>query len=105
MHDMISDSMEKTQVMTSKVYSTVVGKYLTQSYVFLSAARPSGYSSKLTPGFMTDAQPMQYCIVYPFVKSRKGYLLPFAARKTMIDEHIKVSRKFPHVRLNTSSAV
>src|ERR671934_1331218 len=33
---MISNSLEKTQVMTSKVYSTVVGKYLTPSYVFLS---------------------------------------------------------------------
>ena len=101
---MISDSMEKTQVMTSKVYSTVVGKYLTQSYVFLSAARPSVYSSKLTPGFMTDAQPMKYCIVYPFVKSREWYLLPFEERKKMMDEHIKVGKKFPQVRLNTTSS-
>ena len=101
---MISDSMEKTQVMTSKVYSTVVGKYLTQSYVFLSAARPSVYSSKLTPGFMTDAQPMKYCIVYPFVKSREWYLLPFEESKKMMDEHIKVGKKFPQVRLNTTSS-
>jgi chlorite dismutase len=101
---MISDSIEKTQVMTSKVYSTVVGKYLTQSYVFLSAARPSVYSSKLTPGFMTDAEPMKYCIVYPFVKSREWYLLPFEERKKMMDEHIKIGKKFPQVRLNTTSS-
>jgi chlorite dismutase len=101
---MISDSIEKTQVMTSKVYSTVLGKYLTQSYVFLSAARPSVYSSKLTPGFMTDAQPMKYCIVYPFVKSREWYLLPFEERKKMMDEHIKIGKKFPQVRLNTTSS-
>ena len=101
---MISDSIEKTQVMTSKVYSTVLGKYLTQSYVFLSAARPSIYSSKLTPGFMTDTQPMKYCIVYPFVKSREWYLLPFEERKKMMDEHIAVGRKFPQVRLNTTSS-
>ena len=101
---MISDSMEKTQVMTSKVYSTVIGKYLTQSYVFLSAARPSVYSSKVTPGFMTDAQPMKYCIVYPFVKSREWYLLPFEERKKMMEEHIKVGKKFPQVRLNTTSS-
>jgi chlorite dismutase len=101
---MISDSIEKTQVMTSKVYSTVLGKYLTQSYVFLSAARPSVYSSKLTPGFMTEAQPMKYCIVYPFVKSREWYLLPFEERKKMMDEHIKIGKKFPQVRLNTTSS-
>jgi len=101
---MISDSMEKMQVMASKVYSTVVGKYLMQSYVFLSAARPSVYSSKITPGFMTDTQPMKYCIVYPFVKSREWYLLPFEERKKMMDEHIKVGKKFPQVRLNTTSS-
>ena len=101
---MISDSVEKTQVMTSKVYSTVLGKYLTPSYVFLSAARPSVYSSKVTPGFMTDAQPMKYCVVYPFVKSREWYLLPFEERKKMMEEHIVVGRKFPQVRLNTTSS-
>ncbi len=99
---MISDSIEKTQVMISKVYSTILGKYLTPSYVFLSATRPSVYSSKVTPGFMTDEQPMKYCIVYPFVKSREWYLLPLEERKKMMDEHIMIGRKFPQVRLNTT---
>jgi chlorite dismutase len=99
---MISDSVEKTQVMASKVYSTVLGKYLTPSHVFLSAARPSIYSSKVTPGFMTDEQPMKYCVVYPFVKSREWYLLPLEERKKMMEEHIMVGRKFPQIRLNTT---
>ncbi len=99
---MISDTIEKTQVMTSKIYTTVLGKYLSPSYVFLSAARPSVYSSRVTPGFMTDEQPMKYVIVYPFVKSREWYLLPFEERKQMMEEHIQVGRKFPQVRLNTT---
>jgi chlorite dismutase len=99
---MISDSVEKTQVMTSKIYSTVLGKYLLPSYVFLSATRPSVYSSKIMPRFMTDEQPLKYCIVYPFVKSREWYLLPFEERKKMMEEHILVGRKFPQVRLNTT---
>jgi chlorite dismutase len=99
---MISDSIEKTQVMTSKIYSTVLGKYLMPSYVFLAAARPSIYASRIKPGFMTDEQPMKYCIVYPFVKSREWYLLPFEERKKMMEEHISVGRKFPQVRLNTT---
>ena len=99
---MISNSLEKTQVMTSKIYSTVIGKYLMPSYVFLSATRPSVYSSKVIPGFMTDEQPMKYCIVYPFVKSREWYLLPFEERKKMMEEHILVGRKFPKIRLNTT---
>ena len=99
---MISNSLEKTQVMTSKIYSTVLGKYLLPSHVFLSATRPSVYSSKIMPGFMTDEQPMKYCIVYPFVKSREWYLLPFEERKKMMEEHILVGRKFPKIRLNTT---
>jgi chlorite dismutase len=99
---MISNSLEKTQIMTSKIYSTVLGKYLMPSYVFLSATRPSVYSSKITPGFMTDEQPMKYCIVYPFVKSREWYLLPFEERNKMMEEHILVGRKFPKIRLNTT---
>lgn len=99
---MISDTVEKTQVMTSKIYSTVLGKYLTASHVFLSASRSSMYSSKVTPGFMTDEEPMKYVVVYPFVKSREWYLLPFEDRKKMMDEHIMVGRKFPQVRLNTT---
>lgn len=99
---MISDSIEKTQVMTSKIYSTVLGKYLTPSYVFLSAARPSVYAAKVTPGFMTDEQPSKYCIVYPFVKSREWYLLQLEERKKMMEEHIAVGRKFPQIRLNTT---
>ena len=57
--------------MTSKIYSTVLGKYLMPSYVFLSVGKTLSYSSRMKPGFLTDEQPMKYCIVYPFVKSRE----------------------------------
>ena len=98
----ISDTVEKTQVLASKIYTTVFGKYIEPSYVFLSASRSSQYSSKVTPGFMTDEKPMKYVIVYPFVKTREWYLLPFEERKKMMEEHIAVGRKFPQVRLNTT---
>jgi chlorite dismutase len=99
---MISDSVEKMQILTSKTYSTVLGKYLELSQMYLSASRPSIYSNKIIPGFATDEQPMKYTIVYPFVKSREWYLLPYEDRQKMMDEHIAVGRKFPQIRLNTS---
>jgi chlorite dismutase len=99
---MISDTVEKMQILTSKIYSTVIGKYIDISELYLSAARPSAYSSILTPAFMTDNKPMKYNVVYPFIKSREWYLLPFEERKKMMDEHIAVGRKFPQIRLNTS---
>ena len=98
----ISDSIEKIQILTSKVYTTVLGKYIDVSEVYLSAARPSIYSNKTTPGFMEDELPLKYNIVYPFIKSREWYLLPYEKRNEMMKEHINVGRKFPQIRLNTS---
>ncbi len=69
---MISHSIEKMQILTSKVYSTIIGKYIEPSHVYLSCIRESVYSTnKIMPGFMTD-------------------------------EKLKSGRKFPQVRLNTS---
>ena len=106
---MISESVEKMQVLASKIYLTVFGKYIESSKVYLSSYRPSVYSkrSKMTPGYLLDDnkkenEPMKYAIVYPFIKSREWYLLPFEDRMKMMDEHITVGRKFPQVRLNTS---
>lgn len=100
---MIADSVEKMQILTSKVYSTLLGKYIEPAHVYLSCLRQSVYSTnKIMPGFMTDEKPMKYVIVYPFIKAREWYLLPFEERKKMMEEHISVGRKFPQVRLNTS---
>jgi chlorite dismutase len=98
----ISDSIENIQVLTSKVYTTVLGKYIDASEVYLSASRPSVYSNQVTPSFMEDGEPLKYNIVYPFIKSREWYLLPFEKRSEMMKEHINVGRKFPQIKLNTS---
>src|ERR1051325_8393698 len=99
---MISDSIEKMQIFTSKIYSTILGKYVEPSQIYLSASRPSLYSNKVVPGFAKEESPMKYVVVYPFVKSREWYLLPFEERRKMMEEHILVGRKFPQVRLNTT---
>lgn len=100
---MISDSVEKFQILASKIYSTVVGKYIETSLVYLSAYRRSIYSNNTTkPRFMGDNQPMKYLVVYPFIKSREWYLLPLDDRKMMMEEHIAIGKKFPQVQINTS---
>ena len=106
---MISESVEKMQVLASKIYLTIFGKYIESSRVYLSSYRPSIYSkkTKMTPGYLLEDskkenEPMKYAIVYPFIKSREWYLLPLEDRKKMMDEHITIGRRFPQVRLNTS---
>ena len=99
---MISDSVDMFQRLTSKIYSTILGKYVEPAFMYLSSYRRSVYSEKSTPSFMTDSKPLKYLIVYPFIKSREWYLLPFEERKKMMDEHITIGRKFPEIKLNTS---
>jgi chlorite dismutase len=99
---MIADSVEKMQILTSKIYFTVLGKYIEPSQIYLSSSRKSIYSNQAKAGFMANQNPLKYNIVYPFIKSREWYLLPFEKRKKMMEEHIEVGRKFPNIRLNTS---
>ena len=98
-----SDSVEEIQGVISKIYTTVFGKYIVPSHVYLSSTRPSIYSkSGKTPSFVDDSEPKNYCIVYPFIKTREWYLLPLEKRKVMMDEHITVGHKYPQVTLNTT---
>ena len=101
----ISPSLENIQVFASKIYSTILGKYVEPVNTFLSLTRKSTYSNQVKLGFERDDDgdaPLKYLVVYPFIKSREWYLLPLETRKQMMDEHIKVGRKYPDIRLNTT---
>lgn len=99
----ISPSLENIQVFASKIYSTILGKYVEPVNTFLSLTRKSTYSNQVKLGFERDGDaPLKYLVVYPFIKSREWYLLPLETRKQMMDEHIKVGRKYPDIRLNTT---
>ncbi|MEM3084056.1 MAG: chlorite dismutase family protein [Nitrososphaerales archaeon] len=99
---MIADELDKTQNLISQLYNTVLGKYITPSYNYLSVTRPSAYAPASMPAFMKGEKPLRYVIVYPFIKSRDWYLLPFEERKKMMEEHAMIGKKFPQVKLNTT---
>src|SRR6185369_5384702 len=43
----------------------------------------------------------KYLFVYPFIKTRSWYALPKPERQRMMDEHVRIGRKYPTIRLNT----
>jgi len=99
----MSESLEDIQDAISKIYLTVVGKYIIPSKVYLSSTRQSMYAKKnRTHSFVGGLEAKKYTVVYPFIKTREWYLLPLEQRKQMMDEHIKVSEKYPQVELNTT---
>ena len=98
-----AESLEEMQSAISKIYSTVFGKYITPSHVYLSSTRPSIYvKNKKPPAFVEGQAPKKYVIVYPFIKTREWYLLPLEKRRVMMDEHATVGRKYPEITLNTT---
>jgi len=44
----------------------------------------------------------KYLFVYPFIKTRPWYALPKPERQRMMDEHVRIGRKYPTIRLNTT---
>lgn len=98
-----SESIEEIQGVISKIYTTVFGKYIVPSHVYLSSTRPSIYAKTgRALSFVAGEEPKKYAIIYPFIKTRDWYLLPLEQRKKMMDEHIDVGHKFPQVSLNTT---
>lgn len=98
-----SESIEEIQSVISKIYTTVFGKYIIPSHVYLSSTRPSIYAKTgRALSFVAGEEPKKYAVVYPFIKTRDWYLLPLEQRKKMMDEHIEVGHKFPQVSLNTT---
>ena len=98
----MSPTLENIQILASKIYTTILGKYIEPTSTYLSLTRKSFYSNQVKLGFETEEEPLRYTVVYPFIKSREWYLLPFEKRKEMMEEHIRVGRKYPEIRLNTT---
>ena len=98
-----ADTVEQIQEVISKIYLTVIGKYIIPTHVYLSSTRPSIYTqSSAGSAFLSGKEPKKYAIVYPFTKTREWYLLPLEKRKELMAEHIEVGKKYPGVSLNTS---
>jgi len=85
---------------------TDLGAYLTLPYSYLAMTRRSIYEFPEDPGRPSRLQirpsEARYLFVYPFTKTRAWYALPKPERQAMMDEHVRVGRKYPSIRLNTT---
>jgi chlorite dismutase len=90
----------------SELMSTSLGRYLETPYSYLAMTRRSTYlGSHIHPG-QEGSGPQaqsgsQYLFVYPFVKKREWYRIPFAERQRMMAEHFKIGHRYPKIKINT----
>ncbi len=103
----VGKRLDDLQEMSGALRRTAMAGYLSMPYTYTSMTKRSTYVDKLDPDhqdkrrFITPAQ-SKYLFVYPFVKTREWYQMPFEQRQSIMDEHIQVGNKYPSVRLHTT---
>lgn len=100
----MADRLDDVQTLASTLSGTAMGPYLSMPYSYLAMTRPSVYVSDKEAEERKQLHPSdsRYFFVYPFVKTREWYQLSLDERQAMMNEHIRVGRKYPSVKLNTT---
>lgn len=98
----IAKDLAPFQSFAADLAKTGLGHYLKATYNFLAMTRPSQYNPGHIPAFELGEAPRKYLFLYPFVKSREWYLLPFEERRRMMRGHMATGELYPMVRLNTT---
>ncbi len=103
---MAAATLEEVQDFETAMRGTQMGRYLLPTHSYLAMTKRSPYEDRLDPSRRQRLQVKpgraKYLFVYPFVKTRAWYALPFAERQKMMDAHIEVGHKYPTVKLNTT---
>jgi chlorite dismutase/nitrite reductase/ring-hydroxylating ferredoxin subunit len=102
----VAEDLDSLVALQTALNRTDLGGYLTLPYSYLAMTRRSIYEFPEDPNQVTRLviQPSdaRYLFVYPFTKTRAWYLLPKPERQGMMDEHVRIGRKYPSIRLNTT---
>ncbi len=98
----IAKDLAPFQSFTADLLQSGLGQYLEATHTFLAMTRPSQYNPGHIPAFEMGGKSHKYLFLYPFVKSREWYLLPFDERRRMMRQHMATGETYPMVRLNTT---
>ena len=98
----IAKDLAPFQPLTADLLKTELGRFLKLSYTFVAMTRPSAYNPGHIPAFELGEKARRYLFLYPFVKTREWYLLPFEKRREIMRGHMNAGEMYPMVRLNTT---
>lgn len=97
-----STTIDQFEGLISQVINSELGKYLDVTYSYLAVERKSPYFTR--PKVEEISGPFsdrKYLFVYPFVKKREWYTLPFNERQKMMGEHFRIGSKYKGIKINT----
>src|ERR1700694_842751 len=102
----VAEDLDALVELQTALNRTDLGAYLSIPYSYLAMTRRSIYEFPADPQhvqrLVIQPSAAKYLFVYPFIKTRAWYSLPKAERQRMMDEHVRVGRKYPTIRLNTT---
>jgi chlorite dismutase len=103
---MVADDIGQIQDGVSELLSTGLGRHLDVVHSFLAMSKRSRYIGKHRHSGQeggADAQPRnsKYLFVYPMVKKREWYKVPFEERQRMMADHFRIGHKYPSIKINT----
>lgn len=102
----VAEDLETLQAVETAMFSTELGGYLDMPYSYLGMTKRSEYEFPNLPGEenRTTISPSEakYLFVYPFIKERAWYALPFEQRQEAMNDHVRIGRKYPGIRINTT---
>lgn len=105
---LVSERLEDFQELHTQLFATPLGPYLRMAYSYLAMTKRSIYVDRYASEAEAQRRDIivpgrsKYLFVYPFVKTRAWYALSLEERQRMMDEHIRIGRKYPDVKLNTT---
>ncbi|MEM0129471.1 MAG: chlorite dismutase family protein [Thermoplasmata archaeon] len=102
---MIASDLEPIVRLHARIAGTPMGGYLEQRHSYLGMARRSEYLGEHAhasqPGEGRRPLDLPYLFVYPFIKRREWYSLPFEERRRIMGEHFRIGHRYPGVRIHT----
>jgi chlorite dismutase len=81
--------------------ATPLAGWLQTPYSYLATTKASQYTSARKPRKITPRN-SPYLVVYPFVKTRPWYALPFEQRQSAMDEHVRIGTEFASIHNHTT---
>ncbi len=102
----IAPRLEPIQTLHGRLNATALAGYLDVPYSYLGMARRSEYLGEHAhggEGSSARRRPLDrpYLFVYPFIKKREWYGLPFEERRRIMAEHFRIGHRYPSVEIHT----
>ncbi|MFM9107968.1 MAG: chlorite dismutase family protein [Chloroflexota bacterium] len=105
----VSYELDDIQQMTSEIFGTGLGAWLTQPHSYLSMTKNSAYVEKYAgPGedrftrLSLAPGNAKYLFVYPMTKAREWYGLPKEERQEAMNQHIAIGATYSSIKINTT---